>query len=200
MHRDAVGVLLDPPHRALPAHLAATVRDAPLELAKRRRGAHDTGIRRVQNRVLEPHSWPAPGGLGALEQLRRNAALAQHPLDLDETDARRAAERGAGPVRDEAVQAQDRLALYGAKRIPALAGAGEQIEIVLLRIGVVEVAGLAVRGALRVPACEPLEHDRALAAPGQRPARRQPHRSAAHHDDPHVAHPSILVPSRLGTR
>ena len=55
----------------------------------------------------------------------------------------------------------------------------------LLGVGVVEVARLAVRRALVVAAREALEHDRTLAAARQLPRRRQSHNSAADDHDPH---------------
>ena len=58
-------------------------------------------------------------------------------------------------VRDQAVQSQQRLAARRAERVPALAGQRQQIEVVLVGIGVVEVAGRPVRGAARVAAGEP---------------------------------------------
>ena len=97
-------------------------------------------------------------------------------------------------VRDEPVQAQQRLAVRGAERVPALARPGEQVEVVLVGVGVVEVAGRAVRCAAGVSARRTSRGRRALAAPGERPRGRQPHHSAADHHDGHAfAHPSIFA-------
>ena len=166
--------------------------DPPLELLERDRRPGDAGIGREQHGVFEPHAPPAARCLGAVEQIGGDAALAQLLVDRDQAAAG-APERGAGAVRDQPVQAQQRLAVRGAERVPALARPGEQVEVVLVGVGVVEVAGRAVRCAAGVSAREPLEDEGPLAAPGERPRGRQPHHSAADHHEGHAfAHPIDL--------
>ena len=102
-----------------------------------------------------------------------------------------------GSVRDESVQPQHRLSARCAERVPALSGPHEQVEVVLVGVRVVEVAGRAVRRAVRVSAREPLEHEWPLAPAGQRPRGRQAHHASADHDDGHAfVHLSIFAGRR----
>ena len=73
-----------------------------------------------------------------------------------------------------------------AERVPALARAGEQVEVVLVGVGVVEVAGRPVRRAAGVAAGEPLEHD-----------GRSPRRVSAHAVDSPMTPPPTTT---TGTR
>ena len=108
-------------------------------------------------------------------------------------------------MRDETVQTQQRLAVGRSERIPALTGEREEVEVVLVGVGVVEVAGRAVRGPTGMAATESLEHKRALTAPGERPRGGQPHHAAPDDDDAGpFAHASIFAgresPVADGTR
>ena len=105
-----------------------------------------------------------------------DASFAQAALDRPQVEV---------AVRDESVQAQQRLAVDLSERIPACSGAHEKVEVVLLVIGVVEVAGRSVRRALPVSTGEALEHHGAQSAPGQLPCGRESHHAAADHGDLH---------------
>ena len=156
VHRDAVGILLDAQRGVCQRTLATAGRDPPpsriatpirpLELlqATDARATPASG----EHGVFEPHARPAPRRFGAVEQLGgMPRAAAARGSRSDPRRCRRAQRRRrARPARAGAAAARRPGAPSASQ---PFAGPREQIEVVLVGVGVVEVAGRAVRRAAR---------------------------------------------------
>ncbi len=171
--------------RSAPAHLAAADDDAPFQLPQRLGRPYDPGIRGPQHVAVEAHARPPGARLDGGEDRVRDAAGIEPLLHGGHVET---------AVRDESVQPQKRLAVDVSERIPAGTGAHEQVEVVLLAVGVVEVAGRAVRCAFVVSAGESLQHHGAKASAHQLPGRGQAHDARAHDHDVHGRRSSCCLP------
>ncbi len=173
-HARAARLRLDAQHPLAALHERTAADRRGLERCERPRGVHDAGLRAEQHIAREPHARPPGGGLVGAEQGDCGASG-------DERVVRRRHDVGVS-VRRESVQPEQFGARLRLERAPQRHRLAEEVEVLVLGVGVVEVARRSVRGAAGVVRLEALEEAHARAARGELPGRGETHRPAADHE------------------
>ncbi|MCY1233167.1 hypothetical protein D9M72_456980 [compost metagenome] len=77
--------------------------------------------------------------------------------------------------------------------VPEILGLGDQVQVIALGVGHVEIAGRAVGGADVMPLFKLLQEDNGPAAAGKLPRGSGSHRPSADHDDVNFHHSSTRL-------